>query len=91
MSWARNGFGRVGRAPVPPEKRYRIFDLLASGATVPATENPRVAGSIPALATIPTSMNRKRFPPSLADYHLPRGQKTTNHRTSGFRVGCAGR
>jgi len=36
---------------VPTEKRYRVFGLRAVRATVPATENPRVAGSIPALAT----------------------------------------
>ena len=34
------------------KKRYRLFDLRESGATVPATENPRVGGSIPPLATI---------------------------------------
>ncbi len=47
VSGVRNGFGRVGRAP--PEKRYGVFDLRLPGAIVPATENPRVAGSILAL------------------------------------------
>jgi hypothetical protein len=53
----RNGFGRVGRAPAPTEKRYSVFDLRAARATVPVTENPRVGGSIPALATIPPKVH----------------------------------
>ena len=35
------------------KKYYRVFVLRANVTAVPATENPRVGGSIPPLATTP--------------------------------------
>ena len=54
------------------------------------TENPRVGGSIPPLATTPNFLKRNGFPASPADYRRPRGRKSADHRTIGNRVGRAG-
>ncbi len=42
---SRGRLGRLGRDPVP------VFGLLAPSPTLSCTENPRVVGSIPTLAT----------------------------------------
>ena len=49
----------------------------------PGTENPRVGGSIPPLATTPTFLKRMGFPASPADYRRPRGAEID--RPSDFR------
>ena len=67
------------------------------------TENPRVGGSIPPLATTPNFLKRNGFPASPADYRRPRGgnrptiglseigssiaSRLSPHRTRGLRVG----
>jgi hypothetical protein len=47
----------------------------------PGTENPRVGGSIPPLATTSNFLKRNGFPASPADYRGQRGRKSTDHRT----------
>ncbi len=81
------GMGSVGRRL---GRRQGISSAGSSayerrGGTVPATENPRVGGSIPPLATKPISMNRMGFS-ALPAYHGRRGRKTTDHRTFGNRT-----
>lgn len=48
----RNGIGRVQLAGPALENHFRVFNLRTARATDRATENPRVGGSIPPLATI---------------------------------------
>lgn len=83
----RNGFGLVSPARPLARKSSRVLHLRAARATVPATENPRVRGSIPPLATTPTSMNRKRFPTPPADHRRSPAHESADHRTSEYRVG----
>jgi hypothetical protein len=64
--------------------------LRVAAAANPATENPRVGGSIPPLATTPISMSRMKFPASLADYRRARRAISTDHRTFEKWVGRAG-
>ena len=87
------GMGSVGRSGVgrAPDKLYPVFGLRAEKEAVRRTENPRVGGSIPPLATTPISMNRMGFSASPADHRRPRGQKTTDHRTFENRTRHAGR
>jgi hypothetical protein len=49
-TWFGERFGRRR------DNAFRFFDLLAPSAALRATENPRVDGSIPSLATISNSM-----------------------------------
>ena len=59
----------------------------------PGTENPRVGGSIPPLATTPNFLKRNGFPASPADYRRPRGRKIgrpSDYRKSGRSRGSAG-
>jgi hypothetical protein len=65
------------------EKLCRAFGLHAEGSAGPATENPRVGGSIPPLATTSTSMSRMGFPASPADYR--RARRTDFDPPSDFR------
>ena len=53
------------------------------------TENPRVGGSIPPLATTPNILKRNDFRASPADYRRASSGKATDHRTFGYRVGVA--
>ncbi len=49
---ARNRLGRAGRFGQPGENSSPVFGLLTPNQALRATENPRVDGSIPSLATI---------------------------------------
>jgi hypothetical protein len=57
----RHGLSRGGRFGRPVENSFLVFGLLAPNRTLQATENRRVDGSIPALATISNSMIRNGF------------------------------
>jgi hypothetical protein len=81
--WARSG-GAVRSARGKP---FPVFGLLAPNRPLRRTENPRVDGSIPSLATISNSMNCNGFRASPADYPWPDG---TDPRTIGKWVGLAG-
>ena len=59
---ARHGLGRAGRFGRPAGNALRFFAMFAPNGALRATENPRVVGSIPTLATTPNSMNLMRFP-----------------------------
>ena len=74
---------RFGRSR---EKISRFFGLLAPNRALRRIENPRVAGSIPALATISNSMIRNGFLASPADYPWP---LMADPRTIGKWVGGA--
>ena len=52
----RYGLGRRGRFGRPVEILFPFFSFLAPNVALRATENPRVDGSIPALATTSNSM-----------------------------------
>jgi hypothetical protein len=60
--------GRFGRRR---EYSFHFFDFLAPDRALRCTENPRVDGSMPSLATISNSMIRMRFRVSPADYPCP--------------------
>ena len=62
------GRGRFGR---PRENSSPFFGLLAPNRALRGTENPRVDGSIPSLATTSNSMIRNGFRVSPADYPGP--------------------
>jgi len=79
----RHGLGRGGRFGRPVENSFLVFGLLAPNRTLRATENPRVAGSIPALATISNSMIRNGFRVSPADYLCPDGTRPADYREVG--------
>ena len=49
----RYGLGRAGRFGRPNRKPCPVFDLLTPNRALRRTENPRVGGSIPPLATTP--------------------------------------
>jgi len=51
VGWARNRFGRGGRFGRAAGNPFPVFGFLATPAALPCTENPRVDGSIPSLAT----------------------------------------
>ena len=57
--------GRFGR---PTRNAFPLFRLLSPNRPLRRTENPRVDGSIPSLATISNSMIRNGFRVSPADY-----------------------
>ena len=78
--------GSVGRRRNP----FPVFGLLAPSRALRRTENPRVGGSIPPLATTSNFLKRNGFPASPADYRRARGRKSADHRTIGNRVGRAG-
>ena len=78
--------GRAGRFGRPARKLFPFFGLLAPNGPLRRTENPRVGGSIPPLATTPNFLKRNGFPASPADYRRPRGRKSADHRTIGNRV-----
>ena len=68
------GIGSVGRGgSVADEKTLAGLRLGAPKRALPRTENPRVGGSIPPLATTPNSLKRNGFPASPADYRLRGG------------------
>jgi hypothetical protein len=71
-------FGRAARNPLP------VFGLVRRNRAVRRTENPRVGGSIPPLATTPNSMTRIRFSASPADYGRPRGAEIDRPSDSGI-------
>ena len=73
--------GRFGR---PTGRLLRILSLPAPSRALRRTENPRVGGSIPPLATTPNSMKRIGFPESPADYRRP--QVSKSDRPSDFRI-----
>jgi hypothetical protein len=49
----RHGLGRGGRFGRRPREPFSFFELLAPNRALRRTENPRVDGSIPSLATTP--------------------------------------
>jgi len=57
----RDRLGRVGRFGPPTRKSFPVFGLLARKLGLRWTENPRVVGSIPTLATTSNSMIRIGF------------------------------
>jgi len=72
--------------PAGPVAGVRVNSAQTILAGLHKPENPRVAGSIPALATISNSMICNRFRVSPADYLCPDG---TDPRTIGKWVGGA--
>ena len=69
----RHGLGRAGRFGRPRRNPFRLFGLVAPNRALRRTENPRVGGSIPPLATTPNFLKRNGFPASPADYRRPLG------------------
>jgi len=66
QSHAHRGRPNSPRAnPTSSDNRCRFFDLLAPGLRQRATENPRVGGSIPPLATIHASVHRTTYVPDI--------------------------
>ncbi len=82
----RYGLGREGRFGRPAGKLLPVLGLATAKRALRCTENPRVGGSIPPLATTPNFLKRMSFPASPADYRRPPGPKPADHRTSGNRV-----
>ena len=83
----RDRLGRAGRLGRPRRKPFPVFGLLAPSGALRRTENPRVGGSIPPLATTPNFLKRNGFPASPADY---RRAKSADHRTY-MDAACFGR
>jgi hypothetical protein len=71
----RDRLGRAGRFGRGARKLLLVFRLATPNRALRRTENPRVGGSIPPLATIPTFLKRNGFPASPADYRGQRGRK----------------
>ena len=68
----------------PVQQPRQIMHLCAHSGRLCArtgTENPRVGGSIPPLATTPNFLKRMGFPASPADYRRRGGRKSADHRT----------
>ena len=57
----RDRFGRAGRFGRRRRNSFPVFGLLAPNRALRRTENPRVDGSIPSLATTPNPMKRIGF------------------------------
>jgi len=70
---AEFGMGSVGQGGSvgPPENSSCVFGFLAPNRALRCTENPRVDGSIPSLATISNPMIRNGFRASPADHPWP--------------------
>ena len=103
--WAAARFRQVFRAPVRDRlgraRRFGrstgnslpVFGLVTPNRGLRRTENPRVDGSIPSLATTSNSLNRMRFPASPADCPWPNGAffgRPSDFRLSGRCGGGAG-
>ena len=80
----RHGVGRAVQFGRRCGKLFRVVSLLAPSRALRRTENPRVGGSIPPLATTYNFLKRIGFSPSPADYRRP---SMAHPRTIGNRVG----
>ena len=65
---ARDRFGRGGRFGQAAGNPFPVFGFLEPPAALPCTENPRVVGSIPTLATTPNPLIRMSLPPRQAGH-----------------------
>ena len=88
----RDGLGRAGWFGRPRGNPFPVFGLLAPNRALRRIENPRVAGSIPALATISKSMIRNGFRVSPADHPWPSmaDPRTIGNRAAARRRGRGG-
>lgn len=68
---ARHGLGRAGRFGRPIEDSFRFCAFPAPSSALRATENPRVAGSIPSLDTTSNLSKRMGCRVSPADHPCP--------------------
>src|SRR5688572_26811237 len=82
----RNRVGQERRGPPPAEKLLLVLGLRAAGTAGPATENPRVSGSIPHLVTTSISMNHMRYLASPVTIDGPRRAESTDQRTTEYLV-----